>query len=124
MLRIIESCRLEKTFKIYKSNHQCDLMSLIIKPWPLMPFRDGNFSTSLGGIPILEHPFFEESFPNVQSKPSLMQLETISFHPVTCHLRKEINTLFAVDSSQIVVEILCLLKWKVLRKESYIPTVN
>lgn len=34
--RIIQSFKLEKTFKIIKSNHQPDLPSLITKPHPLM----------------------------------------------------------------------------------------
>lgn len=35
---IIDSCKLEKTFKFIKSNHQSDLMCPVTKPWPSMPY--------------------------------------------------------------------------------------
>jgi len=35
---------------------------------------------------MLDNPFSEEIFPNIQSKPSLVQLEAIFSCPVTCYL--------------------------------------
>lgn len=32
------------------------------------------------------HPFSEQFFPNMQSKPSLVLLEVVSFCPITCYL--------------------------------------
>ncbi|KAK4824684.1 hypothetical protein QYF61_017408 [Mycteria americana] len=40
-------------------------------------------------LPMLENPFSEVTFPNIQSKPPLAQLEAISSHPVTCYLGEE-----------------------------------
>lgn len=39
-------------------------------------------------VPVPDHGFRAEIVPNVQSKPSLVQLETVSMHPITYHLRK------------------------------------
>jgi len=36
-------------------------------------------------IPVFNHPFCKEVFPNVQPKLTLAQLEAISLRPVTCH---------------------------------------
>lgn len=45
------------------------------------------------GLPIamLDHCLHEEILPNVPSKPSLVQLETISLHHIICHFRKDTN---------------------------------
>ncbi|KAK4809926.1 LOW QUALITY PROTEIN: hypothetical protein QYF61_023413 [Mycteria americana] len=40
-------------------------------------------------VPVLENPFGEEIFPNIQSKPPLEQLEAISSRPITCDLGEE-----------------------------------
>ncbi|KAK4817461.1 LOW QUALITY PROTEIN: hypothetical protein QYF61_015616 [Mycteria americana] len=40
-------------------------------------------------VPMLDHPFSEVKFPNIQSKPPLAQLEAISSHPITCYLGEE-----------------------------------
>ena len=40
-------------------------------------------------VPMLHHPFSEEIFPNIQSKPPLVQLEAVSSCPVTCYLGEE-----------------------------------
>jgi len=45
---------------------------------PLNTFGDGD-------------PFSEEVFPHIQSKPPLVQLEAISFRPITCYLGEETN---------------------------------
>ncbi|KAJ7423221.1 hypothetical protein BTVI_10719 [Pitangus sulphuratus] len=53
---------------------------------------------------MLDNPFSEEIFPNIQSKPPLVQLEAISSHPVTCYLGEETDTHLSVTSFQVVVE--------------------
>ncbi|KAK4811465.1 hypothetical protein QYF61_010344 [Mycteria americana] len=40
-------------------------------------------------VPMLDNPFSEEIFPNIQSKPPLAQLEAISSRPITCYLGEE-----------------------------------
>ncbi|KAK4826194.1 hypothetical protein QYF61_006138 [Mycteria americana] len=51
-------------------------------------------------VPMLDNPFSEEKFPNIQSKPPLVQLEAISSHPITCYLGEETNTHFTTTSFQ------------------------
>jgi len=51
-----------------------------------------------------DHSFRKEIFPNIQSTPLLVQLETISSHPVTSYLGEETNTRLATTSFQVVVE--------------------
>ena len=41
---------------------------------------------------MLDNPFSEEIFPNIQSKPPLVQLEAVSSCPITCYLGKETPT--------------------------------
>ena len=53
---------------------------------------------------MLDNPFGEESFCNIQSKHPLAQLEAISFHPITCYLGEETNTHLATTSFQVAVE--------------------
>ncbi|KAK4831743.1 LOW QUALITY PROTEIN: hypothetical protein QYF61_018873 [Mycteria americana] len=55
-------------------------------------------------VPMLDNPFGEDIFPNIQSKPPLVQLEAISSHPITCYLGEETNTHLATTSFQVVVE--------------------
>ncbi|KAK4808949.1 LOW QUALITY PROTEIN: hypothetical protein QYF61_013583, partial [Mycteria americana] len=40
-------------------------------------------------VPMLDNPFSEEIFPNIQSKPPLPQLEAIASSPITCYLGEE-----------------------------------
>jgi len=54
-------------------------------------------------VPMLDNPFSEKNFPNIQSKPPLSQLEAVSSHPVTCYLGEETNTYLATASFQVVV---------------------
>ncbi|KAK4812905.1 LOW QUALITY PROTEIN: hypothetical protein QYF61_027299 [Mycteria americana] len=42
--------------------------------------------------PMLDNPFGEEIFPNIQSKPPLTQLEAISSCPMACYLGEETDT--------------------------------
>ena len=53
---------------------------------------------------MLDNPFGEEMFPNIQSKPPLAQLKAISSGPISCYLGKETNTHLSSTSFQVVVE--------------------
>lgn len=51
-------------------------------------------------VPVLENSFHEENSPDIQPKPSLAQLESISSFPVTSDWEEDL----AATSSQVVVE--------------------
>ncbi|KAK4821661.1 hypothetical protein QYF61_027129 [Mycteria americana] len=51
-------------------------------------------------LPMLDNPFSEVKFPNIQSKPPLAQLEAISSHPITCYLGEETNPHLSTTSFQ------------------------
>jgi len=51
-----------------------------------------------------DHSFSTEVFPNIQSKPPLMQLEAIASCPIASYLGEETNTRLATTSFQVVVE--------------------
>ena len=53
---------------------------------------------------MLNSPFGEEIFPNIQSKASLVHLEAISSRPITCYLGEETNPHLTTTSFQVVVE--------------------
>ncbi|KAK4831037.1 hypothetical protein QYF61_014969, partial [Mycteria americana] len=55
-------------------------------------------------VPMLDNPFSEEKFPNIQSKPPLVQLEAISSCPITCYLGEETDPHLSTTSFQVVVE--------------------
>ncbi|KAK4818807.1 hypothetical protein QYF61_019736 [Mycteria americana] len=55
-------------------------------------------------VPMLDNPFSEEKFPNIQSKPPLAQLEAISSCPITCYLGEETDPHLSTTSFQAVVE--------------------
>ncbi|KAK4830412.1 LOW QUALITY PROTEIN: hypothetical protein QYF61_010943, partial [Mycteria americana] len=55
-------------------------------------------------VPMLDNPFSEEKFPNIQSKSPLVQLEAISSCPVTCYLGEETDPHLSTTSFQVVVE--------------------
>ncbi|KAK4818658.1 hypothetical protein QYF61_017266 [Mycteria americana] len=55
-------------------------------------------------VPMFDNPFSEEIFPNIHSKPPLVQPEAISSCPITCYSGKETNTHLATTSFQVVVE--------------------
>jgi len=50
-----------------------------------------------------DHSFSKGIFPNIQSKPLLMQPEAIASHPFACYLGEEINAHLAATSFQVVV---------------------
>ncbi|KAK4825597.1 hypothetical protein QYF61_000686 [Mycteria americana] len=52
-------------------------------------------------VPMLDNPFSEEKFPNIQSKPPLAQLEAISSCPITCYLGEETDPHLSTTSFQL-----------------------
>jgi len=59
----------------------------------------------LGSLfPCLTALLVKKILPNIQSKPSLVQLETIYCCPITCFLGKETDTHLAAASFWVVVE--------------------
>ncbi|KAK4814535.1 hypothetical protein QYF61_022254 [Mycteria americana] len=67
--------------------------------------RDGDSNTSLGslfqGLTTLS---VKKIFPNIQSKPPMVQLEAISSCPITCYLGEETDPHLSTTSFQVVVE--------------------
>ncbi|KAK4832875.1 hypothetical protein QYF61_025971 [Mycteria americana] len=55
-------------------------------------------------VPMLDSPFGEEIFPDIQSKPPLVQLEAVSSCPMACYLGEEADTHLTTTSFQVVVE--------------------
>ncbi|KAK4832223.1 hypothetical protein QYF61_021070 [Mycteria americana] len=55
-------------------------------------------------VPMLDNPFSEEKFPNIQSKPPLAQREAISSCPITCYLGEETDPHLSTTSFQVAVE--------------------
>ncbi|KAK4829729.1 hypothetical protein QYF61_006190 [Mycteria americana] len=55
-------------------------------------------------VPVLDNPLGEEKFPNIQSKPPLVQLEAISSGPITCYLGEETDPHLSTTSFQVVEE--------------------
>ncbi|KAK4818992.1 hypothetical protein QYF61_022823 [Mycteria americana] len=51
-------------------------------------------------VPMLDNPFREVKFPNIQSKPPLVQLEAISSCPITCYLGEETDPHLSTTSFQ------------------------
>lgn len=51
---------------------------------------------------MLDHPLHEEILPDIQSKPPLVHLQTVSLYAIICHLRKETDTFLAETSFQVV----------------------
>ncbi|KAK4818611.1 hypothetical protein QYF61_016582 [Mycteria americana] len=51
-------------------------------------------------VPMLDNPFSEVKFPNIQSKPPLAQLEAISSCPITCYLGEETDPHLSTTSFQ------------------------
>ena len=53
---------------------------------------------------MLDNPFGEDIFPNIQAKPPLVQPEAISSCPVACYLGEETDTHLTITSFQVLVE--------------------
>lgn len=107
----MEQFRLEKTSQItkitqitliqhFQAYHKTMFMS-VTSTYLFNTLRDADLATSLSmqlqGLTIL---FVKEIFPNVQSKPSLVQLQATSSHPVSCYLGEDIDPHLATASFQ------------------------
>jgi len=64
--------------------------------------RDGDFPGQ--PVPKPDNSLSREMFPNIQSKPPLMQLEAIASRPIAGYLGEETNTCLTTTSFQVVVE--------------------
>ncbi|KAK4806798.1 hypothetical protein QYF61_005594 [Mycteria americana] len=58
-------------------------------------------------VPMLDNPFSEVKFPNIQSKPPLAQLEAIFSHPITCYLGEETDPHLSTTSFQTLHQLHC-----------------
>ena len=47
-----------------------------------------------------DHPLSEGVLPDIQFKPPLLQLDAVSFRPITCHLRRETGAHLATTTFQ------------------------
>ncbi|KAK4824898.1 hypothetical protein QYF61_021138 [Mycteria americana] len=56
---------------------------------------------------MLDNPFSEVKFPNIQSKPPLVQLEAISSRPITCYLGKQTDPHLSTPSFQTLHQLRC-----------------
>jgi len=55
-------------------------------------------------VPMPDHSFSKEIFPNIQSKSPLMQLEATASRPIASYLGEETNTCLTTTSFQVLVE--------------------
>ncbi|PKU29473.1 protein diaphanous hypothetical protein [Limosa lapponica baueri] len=109
--RNAESFRLEN-FKIVKPNPNPALPSPPLNHvpqhhiYPSFKYLQGWQLHHFPGqpVPMLDNPFSEEIFPNIQSKPPLAQLEAISSCPVACHLGDETDLHLTTTCFQVVAE--------------------
>ena len=99
IVEIVESLRLEKNSKIFKSKHRTN-NSIPTKPYPEMPYLHILVNTFKDS----DHSFSKEIFPVIQSKLSLKKLEAMSSHPITSYLGEETNTHLTTVSFQVVIE--------------------
>jgi len=52
---------------------------------------------------MIDNPFSEEIFHNIQSKPPLVQLEAVWSCPITCYLGRETGTHLVTTSFQLFI---------------------
>ncbi|KAK4814935.1 hypothetical protein QYF61_006290 [Mycteria americana] len=83
--------------KIHSYMNICVVFGVMMQGWGLhhFPGQPG---------PVLDNPFSEGIFSNLQSKPPLVQLEAISSCPMACYLGEETDPRLATTSFQAVVE--------------------
>ncbi|KAK4826007.1 hypothetical protein QYF61_003780 [Mycteria americana] len=67
-------------------------------------------------VPMLDNPFGEEFFPNIQSKPPLAQFEALSSCPIACYLGEETNTHLTTTSFQVPQPLLTRLVLQTLHQ--------
>ena len=109
--RIIESFRLEKTCRSLSATVNLTLPSPPLKRVPehhsyaSFKYLQGWWLNHCPGqpVPVPDHSFSKEIFPNIQSKPPLMQLEAV-LSRITCYLGEETNTHLSTTTFQVVVE--------------------
>lgn len=85
------------TPEIVETSHQVSTAKPSAKPDPylLNVPRNGGYTPGQP-VPMLDHPFNEEAFPNIQ-------LEAISSHPVACKLGEETSPHLGPASFQVIV---------------------
>ncbi|KAK4806883.1 hypothetical protein QYF61_012604, partial [Mycteria americana] len=66
-----------------------------------------NAKQHLQPVPMLDNPFSEVKFPNIQSKPPLAQLEAISSCPITRYLGEETDPHLSTTSFQTLHQLRC-----------------
>lgn len=66
-------------------------------------FNTYRHTTSVGSL-FQYHPFSEEIFPNIQSKPPLAQLQAVPSCPIISYPGEETDPHLAMTSFQVVVE--------------------
>ncbi|KAF4798280.1 hypothetical protein TURU_066015 [Turdus rufiventris] len=100
---MIETFRVEKILKT-ESNHKPNSTESSTKTCPKSPpmgfgntSTDSSFTTDFPGepVPVLDNLLIEKIFPNIQSKPPLVQLDALSCHPIISYLEKETYTCLA-----------------------------
>ena len=67
---------------------------------------------------MLDNPLSEEFFPNIQSKPVLVQLEVISPCPIACYLGEETECLGHAFSDHLALYIIMFNLYILDRKTS------
>ncbi|KAK4823850.1 hypothetical protein QYF61_007498 [Mycteria americana] len=90
----------------HQANKSCGICSPSISscsPSTIAPVRAR--ATGLLPVPTLDNPFGEEIFPNIQSKPPLVQLEAISSCPITCYLAAETDPHLSTISFQTLHQL-------------------
>jgi len=101
---------LEKTSKFVQSNHPptTNISPLNHVPqyniWMFLEYLQGWWLHHLPGqlIPVPDHLYGEESFPNVQLESPLAQLDAIPSSPISSYTGKEANPHLTTTSFQVV----------------------
>ncbi|KAK4813348.1 hypothetical protein QYF61_026644 [Mycteria americana] len=88
---------LGNTYPIHSTDAAVEVIITAGKGWRLNPFPGQP-------VPMLDHPFSEVKFLNIQSKPPLAQLEAISSCPMACNFGRRDRPHLSTTSFQAVVE--------------------
>ena len=124
VFRIIESPRLEKTFKIIQSKSSTYHQYFPTKPCPSVQHL--NISWAPPGTVIPPPPWaacssawplsLEEVFPYIQPEPPLVQLEAIPSSPIASYMGEESNTHLTTTSFQVLLVYPCPYRFSVLEE--------